>query len=174
MTENQEKALKNFKQFVEQDLEGELKESFLRPEYNGAYENKVFLSSIDNLIHVTATYDKGTTQISILLEEEHLDKVIKEFKDYIDSIDDNIFTEACELFKTKKGENALSELDFYLENKSYYKTFSLIRTFIECVSTVAKSKIEGMIIKYFPEYKEFIKNNGFQKIDYPKDINELD
>lgn len=159
MTESQQKALENFKQFVERDLNGKISEEYdIVPEL--WKDEVVNLNTKDYLTHIQVTYHKGETQILITLNEEYLDKSIKQFKEFIDDIDDDIFTEACEMFIKSEGENALVELDECLRNKSYYKTLRLIRSFMECVSKVVREKIESMIFKYFPEYKEFIENNG--------------
>lgn len=173
MTENQQKALENFKQFVERDLNGKITEEYdISPEV--WQDNTINLWSKGQLTHIRATHNKGETQILITLHEEQLDNSIKEFREFIDNIDDDIFIEACEAFMKSGEENALVNLDECLRNKSYNKTIILIQRFMDCVSKVAREKIESMILKYFPEYKEFIKANGIKKINNPKDINELD
>lgn len=173
MTENQQKALENFKQFVEKDLNGKITEDFdIIPEV--WQDNTINFWSKNQLTYIKATYNNGETQILITLNEEYLDQMIENFKEFVDNVDDDIFTEACDLFMESEEGNALVELDECLRNKSYYETPRLIKGFMECISKVARKKIESMIFKYFPEYKEFIKENGIEKISTPKDINDLD
>lgn len=107
------------------------------------------------------------------MEDEWLDKRIEEFKKYIEIVDDDIFVEACESFEKDYGEGSLEELNDCIQNKSHFRTIFLMRGFLNHVSKIAREKIEGMIFKYFPEYKEFIENNSFYKVNNPKDINEL-
>lgn len=174
MTENQQKALESLKRFVENDLKGSLnRESFrLQPGY--ADDNAVILSQEDSANSIISKRNKGRTEIIITLEDEWLESKIEEFKRYIEIVDDDIFVEACEEFEKDYGEGSLEELNDCIQNKSHFRTIFLMRGFLNHVSNVARKKIEAMIFKYFPEYKEFIKNNGFYKIDCPKDINELD
>ena len=94
------------------------------------------------------------------MEDEWLDKQIEEFKKYIETVDDDIFVEACESFKKDYGEGSLEELNECVVKKNRYRTMFLMRGFLNHISKIAKEKIEGMILKYFPEYKEFINING--------------
>ena len=101
---------------------------------------------------------------------------IKQFKDYVNNLEDDIFLEAC----NSLGEKSLSELNSIIENTNTYNECTKFRfdqlsyKFKKLVSEAAYKKIEAMIFKYFPEYREFIKINGIKKINNPKDINELD
>lgn len=174
MTENQQKALENLKRFVENDLNGNLdKENFkLQPGF--ADDNTVILSQEDSTNSIIVKYNEGRTEITFKLEDEWLDKRIEEFKNYIDTVDDDIFVEACEAFEKDYGKGSLEELNECVANKRHYRTMFLMRGFLNHISKIAREKIESMIFKYFPEYKEFINNNSFYKVNNPKDINELD
>lgn len=174
MTENQQKALENLKRFVENDLKGNLNKEDFRLQPGFADDNAVILSQENTANTVISKYKNGRTEITFILEDEWLDKQIEEFKKYIEIVDDDIFVEACEEFEKDYGEGSLEELNDCIQNKSHFRTIFLMRGFLNHVSNVARKKIEAMIFKYFPEYREFIKNNGFYKIDCPKGINELD
>lgn len=173
MTENQQKALENLRLFVKNDLKGNLnKEDFiLQP---GFADDTVILTQENTVNTVLSKYKNGRTEITFILEDEWLDKQIEEFKKYIETVDDDIFVEACESFKKDYGEGSLEELNECVVKKNRYRTMFLMRGFLNHISKIAKEKIEGMILKYFPKYKEFININGIQKINYPKDINDLD
>lgn len=174
MTENQQKALENLKRFVENDLKGDLNKEDFRLQPGFADDNAVILSQENTANTVISKYKNGRTEITFILEDEWLDKQIEEFKKYIETVDDDIFVEACESFEKDYGEGSLEELNERVAKKSYYRTVFLMRGFLNHVSKIAREKIEGMIFKYFPEYKEFIENNSFYKVNNPKDINELD
>ena len=108
-----------------------------------------------------------------LISIKQLEESIHEFQEYVNNLEDDIFLTACDLFKAKLGEDALSELNYAIEKKEGRFNY-LSSWFRQMVSEAAYKKIETMIFKYFPEYKEFIENNGVKKINCYKDINYID
>lgn len=162
MTENQQKALENLKRFIENDLQKNFNWEKLRLQ-PGWDENKVMLSYDNSPNTIISKYKDGRVEIVIILEDEWLDKRIKEFRDYIENIDDDIFVEACEDFKNSYGKDSIEELNQCIDNKSHFRTMYLMNGFLKSVSKIARNRIESMIFKYFPEYREFIEINRIEK-----------
>lgn len=135
-------------------------------------ENTIKLET-DNYV-ITAIFKDECINLDIQdISVERLKESIKKFKEYVNNLEDDIFLTACDLFKTKLGEDSLSELNYAIEKKE--ERFNYLSSwFRQMVSEAAYKKIESMIFKYFPEYKEFIENNGVKKINCYKDINDID
>lgn len=123
---------------------------------------------------ITAVFTDKCINLDIQdISVEKLKESIRKFKEYVNNLEDDIFLTACDLFKAKLGEDALSELNYAIEKRE--ERFNYLSSwFRQMVSEAAYKKIESMIFKYFPEYKEFIENNGVKKINCYKNINDID
>lgn len=73
--------------------------------------------------------------------------IIKQFKDYLENIDDEIFVTACDNFETRVGEGALQLLQSLMENPEP-KLYALMTEFKESVKDVVSNRIETLQKKY--------------------------
>lgn len=77
------------------------------------------------------------------------DTTKEDFKKYLDSIDDDIFTEACEYLQNKYGKNVLSVIDNLMKQDEVTPELkTAIKHVKESVKEVAQRKITYLISKY--------------------------
>ena len=73
--------------------------------------------------------------------------IVKEFKKYLESVDDDIFVAACDNFETKFGEGSLQRFEDLMES-SNARAIAYIQEFKESIKDVVNSRIEAMRAKY--------------------------
>ena len=73
--------------------------------------------------------------------------IIKEFKNFLDGIEDDVFVAACDNFETRVGDGALQKLQDLMENPKP-EIFAYMAEFKESIKDVVNAKIEALKNKY--------------------------
>ena len=98
---------------------------------------KEFSPSLLGLGHYNVTAAQENNKLIITIEEED---IAKQFEDYLRTLDDDIFIEACAQYKKRTGQDL---------SKSKNITPQLISNFKSNVKITAQMKIDAIRDKYF-------------------------